>query len=331
MIEIVSEPDMRSADEVIAYLDKLRLIIQYLGASDCKLQEGSMRADVNLSVREAGAREFGTRTEMKNLNSFKAIARAIEGERTRQIDLLESGRPVIQETRRWDDAKEYSYAMRSKEDAQDYRYFPDPDLTPVVISDEMIREIRNRQPEFRTEKKARYIKEFGLPEYDADILTGTKRLADIFEEAVAVCHRPKKVSNWLMVETMRLLKEREMDADRITFSPEHLAKLIGLVEAGTVNGSVAKEVFEKIFDEDVDPERYVEEHGLKMENDTDALQKTVAEVVEANPQSVTDYRAGKKKAMGFLVGQTMKATGGKANPAAVNQILREILEEKQHE
>jgi aspartyl-tRNA(Asn)/glutamyl-tRNA(Gln) amidotransferase subunit B len=331
LIEIVSEPDMRSADEVIAYLDKLRLIIQYLGASDCKLQEGSMRADVNLSVREAGAREFGTRTEMKNLNSFKAIARAIEGERTRQIDLLESGRPVIQETRRWDDAKEYSYAMRSKEDAQDYRYFPDPDLTPVVISDEMIREIRNRQPEFRTEKKARYIKEFGLPEYDADILTGTKRLADIFEEAVAVCHRPKKVSNWLMVETMRLLKEREMDADRITFSPEHLAKLIGLVEAGTVNGSVAKEVFEKIFDEDVDPERYVEEHGLKMENDTDALQKTVAEVVEANPQSVTDYRAGKKKAMGFLVGQTMKATGGKANPAAVNQILREILEEKQHE
>lgn len=331
LIEIVSEPDMRNADEVIAYLDKLRLIIQYLGASDCKLQEGSMRADVNLSVREAGAKEFGTRTEMKNLNSFKAIARAIEGERTRQIDLLESGRPVIQETRRWDDAKEYSYAMRSKEDAQDYRYFPDPDLVPVVISDEMIRAVRDRQPEFRTEKKARYIKEFGLPAYDADILTGTKRLADIFEAATAVCHKPKKVSNWLMVETMRLLKDRETDADRIAFSPEHLAKLIDLVEEGTVNSSVAKEVFEKIFDEDVDPGRYVEEHGLKMENNAGALRGTIAEVVGANPQSVADYRAGKKKAMGFLVGQTMKATGGKANPAAVNQILREILEEETDE
>ena len=197
-----------------------------------------------------------------------------------------------------------------------------------MISDEMIRRIRGQQPEFRTEKKARYVKEFGLPEYDADILTGTKKLADIFEEAAAVCHKPKKVSNWLMVETMRLLKDREMDADRITFSPEHLAQLIDLVEAGTVNSSVAKEVFEKIFDEDVDPERYVEEHGLKMENDTDALRKTIAGVVEANPQSVADYRAGKKKAMGFLVGQAMKATGGKANPAAINQILREILEEE---
>ena len=327
LIEIVSEPDMRSADEVIAYLDKLRLIIQYLGASDCKLQEGSMRADVNLSVREVGAAAFGTRTEMKNLNSFKAIARAIEGERTRQIDLLESGRLVVQETRRWDDAKEYSYPMRSKEDAQDYRYFPDPDLTPVVISDEMIREIRDRQPEFRTEKKARYMTTFNLPEYDADILTGTKRLADIFEAATAVCHKPKKVSNWLMVETMRLLKEREMDADRITFSPAHLAELIDLVDAGTVNSSVAKEVFEKIFDEDVEPKQYVEEHGLKMENDRDALREAVEGVVEANPQSVADYRAGKKKAMGYLVGQTMKATGGKANPAAVNEMLREILEQ----
>ena len=326
LIEIVSEPDMRSAEEVIAYLDKLRLIIQYLGASDCKLQEGSMRADVNLSVREAGAKEFGTRTEMKNLNSFKAIARAIEGEKARQIDLIEAGKPVIQETRRWDDTKEYSYAMRSKEDAQDYRYFPDPDLVPVIISDEMIEATKARQPEFRDEKMARYMEEFGLPAYDADILTGTKKLADIFEATTAICHNPKKVSNWLMVETMRLLKDREIDADKIRFSPEHLAALIRLTEEGTINSSVAKEVFEHVFDEDVDPQAYVEEHGLKMDNDSDALTSTIEEIVAANPQSVADYKAGKKKAVGFLVGQTMKATQGKANPAMINKILTEILD-----
>ena len=326
LIEIVSEPDMRSAEEVIAYLDKLRLIIQYLGASDCKLQEGSMRADVNLSVREVGTKEFGTRTEMKNLNSFKAIARAIEGEKARQIDLIEAGKPVIQETRRWDDTKEYSYAMRSKEDAQDYRYFPDPDLVPVIISDEMIEDIKSHQPEFRDEKMARYIEEFSLPAYDADILTGTKKLADIFEATTAICHNPKKVSNWLMVETMRLLKDREMDADKIRFSPEHLAALNQMTEEGTINSSVAKEVFEHVFDEDVDPQAYVEEHGLKMDNDSDALTSTIEEIVAANPQSVADYKAGKKKAVGFLVGQTMKATQGKANPAMINKILTEILD-----
>ena len=326
LIEIVSEPDMRSAEEVIAYLDKLRLIIQYLGASDCKLQEGSMRADVNLSVREVGTKEFGTRTEMKNLNSFKAIARAIEGEKARQIDLIEAGKPVIQETRRWDDTKEYSYAMRSKEDAQDYRYFPDPDLVPVIISDEMIEDIKSHQPEFRDEKMARYIEEFSLPAYDADILTGTKKLADIFEATTAICHNPKKVSNWLMVETMRLLKDREMDADKIRFSPEHLAALIQMTEEGTINSSVAKEVFEHVFDEDVDPQAYVEENGLKMDNDSDALTSTIEEIVAANPQSVADYKAGKKKAVGFLVGQTMKATQGKANPAMINKILTEILD-----
>lgn len=326
LIEIVSEPDMRSADEVIAYLDKLRLIIQYLGASDCKLQEGSMRADVNLSVREVGAKEFGTRTEMKNLNSFKAIARAIEGEKARQIDLIEAGKAVIQETRRWDDTKEYSYAMRSKEDAQDYRYFPDPDLVPIVISDELIAETREKQPEFRTEKMARYISEFGLPEYDADILTGTKKLADIFEATTEICHNPKKVSNWLMGETMRLLKDREMDADRITFSPKHLAALIKMTEKGEINSSVAKEVFEHVFDENVDPAAYVEEHGLKMDNDSDAIKGIVETVVANNPQSVADYKAGKKKAVGFLVGQVMKETKGKANPQVINQMLTDVLE-----
>ena len=246
LIEIVSEPDMRSAEEVIAYLEKLRIMIQYLGASDCKLQEGSMRADVNLSVREAGSKELGIRTEMKNLNSFKAITRAIEGERQRQIELLTEGKPVIQETRRWDDNKEQSYSMRSKEDAQDYRYFPDPDLVPVVLSDEWIEKIKSRQPELRTEKLQRYREEYDIPEYDALILTESRKMAEIFEEATAVCQKPKKVSNWLMVETMRLLKEHNMEAEELSFSPENLAKLVELTEEGSINSSVAKEVFEQI-------------------------------------------------------------------------------------
>ena len=325
LIEIVSEPDMRSAEEVIAYLDKLRLIVQYLGASDCKLQEGSMRADVNLSVREVGAEQFGTRTEMKNLNSFKAIARAIEGERARQIELIEEGRQVIQETRRWDDNKEYSYPMRSKEDAHEYRYFPDPDLVPVIISDEWLQAVKDRQPELRTEKLARYKKEFDIPDYDAEILTGSKHLADLFEETTELCGKPKKVSNWLMGETLRLLKEAGQEPEEITFSAAHLAKLIELLDAGTINQTVAKEVFEQIFREDIDPEQYVEAHGLKMVNDDNLLRTVVEQVIAANPQSVADYRGGKEKALGFLVGQTMKQMKGKANPGAVNKMLKELL------
>ena len=325
LIEIVSEPDMRSAEEVIAYLDKLRLIVQYLGASDCKLQEGSMRADVNLSVREVGAEQFGTRTEMKNLNSFKAIARAIEGERARQIELIEEGRQVIQETRRWDDNKESSHAMRSKEDAHDYRYFPDPDLVPVIISDEWLQAVKDRQPELRTEKLARYKKEFDIPDYDAEILTGSKHLADLFEETTELCGKPKKVSNWLMGETLRLLKEAGQEPEEITFSAAHLAKLIELLDAGTINQTVAKEVFEQIFREDIDPEQYVEAHGLKMVNDDNLLRTVVEQVIAANPQSVADYRGGKEKALGFLVGQTMKQMKGKANPGAVNKMLKELL------
>ena len=325
LIEIVSEPDMRSAEEVIAYLEKLRLIIQYLGASDCKLQEGSMRADVNLSVREAGAPEFGTRTEMKNLNSFKAIARAIEGERRRQIELLEEGRQVIQETRRWDDNKESSKAMRSKEDAQDYRYFPDPDLVPVVISDEWIARVKARQPELRTEKIARYKEEYGLPEYDARLLTSSKHMADIFEETTRLSGRPKEASNWLMVEAMRLMKEQEMEPEDMEFSTSHLAALIRMVENNIINRTVAKTVFEEIFRHDADPEAYVEENGLKVVKDEGALRDTVKAVMAANPQSVEDYRNGREKAMGFLVGQTMKAMKGKADPSMVNQLVRELL------
>ena len=325
LIEIVSQPDMRSAEEVIAYLEKLRLIIQYLGASDCKLQEGSMRVDVNLSVREVGAEQFGTRTEMKNLNSFRAIARAIQGERERQIGLLEEGKAVVQETRRWDDAKETSYAMRSKEDAQDYRYFPDPDLTPVSISEEYLEELRARQPEFRTEKMARYKSEYELPDYDIEIITGSKHMADLFEATVALGSQPKKVSNWLMGETLRLLKEEELDSEDIRFSPENLGKLIALTESKAINSTVAKEVFEVMFREDVDPERYVEEKGLKTVTDESALRGTVEEVIASNPQSVEDYKNGKEKAIGFLVGQTMKAMKGKADPAGVNRLLKEML------
>ncbi len=325
LIEIVSEPDMSSAEEVIAYLDKLRLIIQYLGASDCKLQEGSMRADVNLSVKEVGSPVLGTRTEMKNLNSFKAIARAIEGERARQIELIEEGKQVIQETRRWDDNKEYSYAMRSKEDAQDYRYFPDPDLVPIHISDEWIEKMKQQQPELRTEKMKRYKEEYGIPDYDIDIITGSKHMADIFEETVAICGDAKKVSNWLMVETMRLLKEHEMETEDIKFSPENLAKLIALTNSKAINSSVAKEVFEVMFAENVDPEAYVEEKGLKTVTDEGALRETVERVIAANPKSVEDYRAGKEKAIGALVGQTMKAMKGKADPTLVNQMIKEYL------
>ena len=325
LIEIVSEPDMRSAEEVIAYLETLRQTIQYLGASDCKLNEGSMRADVNLSVREVGSKKFGTRTEMKNLNSFKAIAHAIEGERERQIELLEMGRTVVQETRRWDDNKESSHAMRSKEDAQDYRYFPEPDLVPIVVSDEWIAEIKAKQPELRPQKLVRYKKEYDIPEYDAKILTESKHMADIFEATTKICGKPKKVSNWLMVETMRLLKEHNMEVEDIKFSPVNLARLIDLTEAGKINSNVAKRVFEVVFENDTDPEKYVEENGLAVVNDESAIKATVEEIIKANPQAVEDYHNGKEKALGALMGQTMRATKGKANPAIVSKLLKELL------
>ena len=325
LIEIVSEPDMRNADEVIAYLETLRQTIQYIGASDCKLNEGSMRADVNISVKETGSKEFGTRTEMKNLNSFRAIARAIEGESARQISLIENGEKVIQETRRWDDNKESSHAMRSKEDSNDYRYFPEPDLVPVIVSDEWINEIREKQPELRPQKLERYKKEYDIPEYDAKIITESKHMADIFEATTKICNKPKKVSNWLMVETMRLCKEMAIDLEDVNFSPANLAKLIDLTETGTINSTVAKDVFKEIFTNDIDPEKYVKEKGLMTVNDVDELRKTIEEVIKENPQAVADYRNGKEKAIAALVGQTMRATKGKANPELVNKILRELL------
>lgn len=328
LIEIVSDPDMRSADEVIAYLEKLRLILKYLGVSDCKMQEGSLRADINLSVREMGMEKFGTRTEMKNMNSFKAIARAVEGERKRQIEVLEYGGRIVQETRRWDENKDTSFSMRSKEDAQDYRYFPEPDLVPLEITEEWLSEIKAREPELRDAKMARYKREFGIPAYDAAIITGAKKMADIFEECVALCGKPKEVSNWLMVETMRLLKEEEMDAEDLLLEPKKLASLIALIDEGKINRTVAKEVFEQIFKENIEPEAYVKEKGLLMVQDDALLEEVIARVLAANAQSVADFKGGKDRAFGFLVGQAMKELKGKANPGKVNELLREALEEK---
>ncbi len=326
LIEIVSEPDMRSAEEVIAYLEKLRHMMQYLGVSDCKLQEGSMRADVNLSVRPKGSDHFGTRTEMKNLNSFKAIARAIEGERQRQIELLEEGKEVLQETRRWDDNKEYSYAMRSKEDAKDYRYFPDPDLPPVYISSQWIEKIRSEQPELREEKKKRYQEQYGLSEQDASLITESRHLSEIFEETAKLSNRPKKAANWIIVDTLRLVKENGMDADDVNFSAKHLADLILLMEKGEVNNQGAREVFEHIFAEDVEPLMYAKAKGLRIAPADDGeLESAIDQMLAANQDSVEAYRNGKEKVFGFLVGQVMKEMKGKANPQEVNRILKEKL------
>ncbi|MBR4175610.1 MAG: Asp-tRNA(Asn)/Glu-tRNA(Gln) amidotransferase subunit GatB [Lachnospiraceae bacterium] len=325
LIEIVSEPDMRSATEVINYLEKLRMLIQYLGASDCKLQEGSMRADVNLSVREKGSDTFGTRTEMKNLNSFTAISHAIEGERERQIDILESGGQVVQETRRWDDVKGESYAMRSKEDAQDYRYFPDPDLVPVVVSEEMIDEIKAKEPEFRDAKMERYRSEFNIPDYDIEIITSAKRMADLFEETVKLGADPKKVSNWLMGETMRLLKEKGQDAQDVKLSPVHLAKLVSMTEERQLNNINAKKVFEAMFEEGVSPLEYATEHDLITVQDTGALTAAVEAAIAACPKAVEDYHSGKEKAIGAIVGQVMKAMKGQADPGEVNRLIKERL------
>lgn len=325
LIEIVSEPDMRSAGEVISYLEQLQSTMRYLGVSDCRLQEGSMRADVNLSVREAGSARYGTRTEMKNLNSFKAIAHAVEGERERQIELLEQGIEIVQETRRWDDNKEASHAMRSKEDAKDYRYFPDPDLPPLQISDSWIQTIKASQPELKPEKSERYQREYGLSSYDADILTEDKALADLFEEVIECGAVPKKAVNWLTGETLRLLKENGMEPDGIRFDAGHLAKLIGLLEDGIINSRTAKEVFGVLFEQNIDPETYVNEHGLKIEQNGELLSEAVKRVLSAQPKAAAELNQGKDKVLGFLIGQVMKEMKGKASPSQAGEMIKEML------
>lgn len=325
LLEIVSEPDFSNGEEVIAYLTKLKAILQYTGVSDCKMEQGSLRADVNLSVKPVGSKELGTRTEMKNINSFKAIARAIEGERARQIELIQEGKKVIQETRRWDDNKGASYAMRSKENAQDYRYFPEPDLVPIEIDDEWIERVRQSLPELPEAKKARYMSEYKLPEYDVDIITGSKDLVKIFEQAYEVCNNAKEVSNWIMGEVLRLASETSTLPEDISFDAKNLGKLILLVKNGVVNRNTAKEVFEKMFSDNVEPEQYIEQHNLKMVNDDSAVKEVVAKVIEANPNSIAQFKEGNEKVNKFLMGQCMKQLKGKANPAIVTKILDEEL------
>ena len=327
LIEIVTEPDFRSAEEVIAYLEKLKSTLEYLGVSDCKMQEGSLRCDVNLSVRPAGSTEMGTRTEMKNINSFKAIARAIAYEARRQIELIEEGKRVVQETRRWDENKDATFSMRSKENAQDYRYFPEPDIPPMEITDEYLDSARQELPEMALEKKRRYVAQFGLPEYDAGMITGQKALADFFEAAVALGGAPKELANWIMGEVLRTLKEKALEAKQMPLSPATLVKLLELVRQGKINRNTAVEVFAAIWDTDGDPEAYVQEHGLEQVSDAGLVESVVEQVFADNPKSIADYQAGKQKAFGFLVGQTMRQLKGKADPKVVNQIIREKLEQ----
>lgn len=321
LIEIVSEPDFRSAEEVIAYLSKLKSTLEYLGVSDCKMQEGSMRADVNLSVRQAGTEEFGTRTEMKNINSFKAISKAIAYETKRQIDLIERGGRVVQETRRWDENKDKTYSMRSKENAQDYRYFPEPDIPPIEIDDNWFNETKNSLPELAEAKKSRYIKEYGLPEYDANMITGQKALADFFEATTAICNNPKEVSNWIMGELMRKLSDEGVEAKDMKLTPEALAKLIELVGKKTINRNKAKEIFAVAFKEVLDVEKYVKDNNLEQVSDEGLVLDIVKKVIENNAQAVEDYNSGNKKAIGFLMGQCMKELKGKGDPGVVNKLL----------
>ena len=325
LIEIVTEPDFRTGEEVIAYLEKLRATLQYLGVSDCKMQEGSLRCDVNLSVRPAGSAELGTRTEMKNLSSFKAISRAIRYEAQRQIERIEEGKRVIQETRRWDENKDATFAMRSKEDAQDYRYFPEPDLPPLEIGEEYLERLRREQPELAEARAARYQADWGLPPYDAQMLTGQKALADFFEETVALGAPPKQASNWIMGQVLGQLSARGMEAKDMALTPKTLARLIQLVQEGALNRNTAVKVLEAVFGTGGDVDAYVKAHGLAQVSDAGLVREAVEQVLAANPKPAEECRNGKEKAFGFLVGQVMRRLKGQASPQVVNEVLREAL------
>ncbi|MDI3310308.1 MAG: Asp-tRNA(Asn)/Glu-tRNA(Gln) amidotransferase subunit GatB [Thermoanaerobacterium sp.] len=325
LIEIVSEPDMRTPEEAYLYLTKLKSVLEYSEVSDCKMQEGSLRVDTNVSVRPVGSKEFGTKIELKNLNSFKAVQKALEYEIKRQIKLLENGETIVQETRRWNEQKGITESMRSKEEAHDYRYFPDPDLVPIIVSDEWKEEIKKSLPEMPEHKKERFVTQYGIPEYDASVITSSKPLADFFEKCVLEYSSAKTVSNWIMGEMMRLLKETGKEVDEVVIKPHQMASLLNLIDNATITGSIAKTVFEEMFMTGKNPEEIVEEKGLKQLSNEDELRKIALKVIEDNPKSVEDYKNGKDKAIGFLVGQIMKATKGKANPQLANKILLEEL------
>lgn len=326
LIEIVSNPDFRTAEEVIAYLEKLRSLLSFAGISDCKMQEGSMRCDVNISVREKGSDKLGTRTEIKNMNSLKAIARAIEYESQRHIDALETGCEVlIQETRRWDDNKGETFSMREKENATDYRYFPNPELMPVCISDEWIAEVQKNLPESAHDKFKRMTEQMGLSEYDSNIITGSRNLSYIFDEVLKHINKPKEVVNWIIVELLSISKGDNKGDEDIVIDCEKFAKLIELVDSKKINRAVGKKLLLKVLEEKIDPESYVAEHKLGMVADIAFLEKLVNEVLTENEKSVNEYKNGNQKVFGFLVGQIMRKAEGKADPKSVNEILQKIL------
>ncbi len=324
LIESVSEPDIRSAGEAERYLRKLKSIFEYIEVSDCKMQEGSLRADVNVSVHKKGE-PFGTRTEMKNMNSFRSIVRAIEYEADRQIDVIEEGGTIIQETRRWDDVSGKTFAMRDKEDAEDYRYFPDPDLVAIRLSEEYIQNIKNNLPELPESRNERYMSEYGLSEKDANLITASKYLSDLFEGTKNVCGNSKLSANWILSDVSRILNEKEMEPDQIPFTADQLGKMIVLIEKGTISSAIGKKVLTELFENPADPEEIVKEKGWIQISDEGAIKEVVMQVLEANPQSIADFKGGKDKALGFLVGQAMKQTKGKANPQMLNKMFLDEL------
>ena len=325
LIEIVSEPDISSAQEAEQYMRKLKSILEYIEVSDCKMQEGSLRADVNVSVRKKGDEKLGTRTEMKNMNSFRSIVRAIDYEIERQIDVIEDGGKIEQETLRWDDVSGKTFPMRDKEDAQDYRYFPDPDLVAIKLSEEYIQNIKDSLPELPESRKQRYLEEYKLSEKDAKLITSSKYLSDLFEQASKVCNNPKAVSNWIISDISRILNETEMDPIEIPFDSNQLGKLVILIDKGTISSSIGKKVLTELFENPRDPEEIIKEKGWIQISDEGAIKEVVQKVLEANPQSIADYKAGKDRALGFLVGQAMKETKGKANPQMLNKMFIEEL------
>jgi aspartyl-tRNA(Asn)/glutamyl-tRNA(Gln) amidotransferase subunit B len=325
LIEIVSEPDLRSSKEVDSYIRKLKSILEYIEVSDCKMQEGSLRADVNVSVRKKGAKEFGTRTEMKNMSSFRSIVRAIDYEAERQIDVLEDGGKIDQATLRWDDISGKTFTMRSKEDAQDYRYFPDPDLVAIKLSDEYIENIRKSLPELPESRIKRYISDFELTEKAAKFVTASKYYSNMFEDAIKECNNPKSVSNWIMSDVARILNEKEEEPDTIPFTGKDLGELVSLIDKGTISTAIAKKVLEEMFENPEKPSKIIEAKGWIQISDEGAIKEVVMQVLEANPQSIADFKAGKDRALGFLVGQAMKATKGKANPQMLNKMFLEEL------
>ncbi|EHS55701.1 Asp-tRNA(Asn)/Glu-tRNA(Gln) amidotransferase subunit GatB [Paenibacillus sp. Aloe-11] len=325
LVEIVSEPDISSPEEAKAYLEKIRAIMQYCDVSDVKMEEGSLRCDANISLRPCGQKELGTKAELKNMNSFRGVQRGLEYEQFRQEQTLEEGGTIVQETRRWDEAQGKTLSMRGKEQAHDYRYFPDPDLVTLHIDEEWKERIRASIPELPDQRKARYTSEYGLPEYDAQVITSSKPLADLFEDSLQYTKDAKAVSNWIMGDLLGYLNSASVELSQVKLTGRGLGEMIGLLEKGTINSKIAKTVFKEMLESDKLPQQIVEEKGLVQISDEGAVLTIVEQVVAANPQSVEDYKAGKQKAIGFLVGQVMKESKGKANPGLANKLLTEVL------